>query len=388
LEQRAFSILGLSIFTSMIGIGLISPLLPIYAVKLGASGFLIGVIFSGFSISRAIFLPIIGSASDRVGRKMFIALGLFIYSLVSLGYVIAESGEALALVRFLQGFAAAMVVPISMAYVGDMAKRGKEGALMGRMNLFLFAGFGFGPLMGGVVAHLFGFRMDFYLMGGFSFFAFLLVLFFLPELGYHKKVERSHLSYRKLLIHPTIQGVMAFRFTNSIARGIIASFLPIFASRRAGVAEMGIGVLVAVNILLTSFLQDYFGRLCDRKSRKKLVFIGASLVSLALFLLPLAHTFLTLFLVSVVFGVASAIALPAATAMMVEPGRKRGMGQSMSLFNLAMSLGLASGPLIGGKLLDSYNISAPFLFAGVVSILGTWLFLKLVKRSVGISLGG
>jgi len=60
----------------------------------------------------------------------------------------------------------------------------------------------------------------------------------------------------------------------------------------------------------------------------------------------------------------------------------------MSLFNLAMSLGLASGPLIGGKLLDSYNISAPFLFAGVVSILGTWLFLKLVKRSVGISLGG
>jgi DHA1 family multidrug resistance protein-like MFS transporter len=380
LEQRAFFIISLAIFTSMIGIGLISPLLPIYAVKLGASGFLIGIIFSGFSISRSIFIPLIGSASDRFGRKVFIALGLFIYTFASLGYVIAETGETLALVRFLQGFAAAMIVPIAMAYVGDIAKKGGEGALMGRINLFLYAGFGFGPLMGGVVARFFGFKMDFYLMGGFSFVAFLLVILLLPELGYHRKLDRDQLSYRKLLSFSSIQGVTAFRFTNSVGRGIITAFLPLLASKRAGVAEMGIGLLVAVNILLTSFFQGFFGRMGDKWSRRNLVVIGAILVSIALFLFPLARTFLTLLLVSIFFGLSSAIALPAAAAMMVEPGRIRGMGQSMSLFNLAMSLGLATGPIIGGKFVDVYGIATPFIFAASVSILGVWLFLLLVKR--------
>jgi len=70
--RKIFPILALCVFSSMLGVGIIAPLLPLYAENLGATGIWIGVIFAGFSISRAIFLPIIGRLSDRIGRKLFI----------------------------------------------------------------------------------------------------------------------------------------------------------------------------------------------------------------------------------------------------------------------------------------------------------------------------
>ena len=69
-KRRVFVILFFSIFSSMLGIGIIAPLLPIYAESFGASGLWIGIIFSGFSISRSIFMPIVGRWSDKRGRKI------------------------------------------------------------------------------------------------------------------------------------------------------------------------------------------------------------------------------------------------------------------------------------------------------------------------------
>ena len=74
----------------MLGNGIIVPLLPIYAEGLGASGFWIGVIFSGFAISRSIFMPIVGRWSDKRGSKVFIATGLFISAIISLGYILSD----------------------------------------------------------------------------------------------------------------------------------------------------------------------------------------------------------------------------------------------------------------------------------------------------------
>ncbi|HDH97186.1 MAG TPA: MFS transporter, partial [Proteobacteria bacterium] len=64
----------------MMGVGIIVPLLPLYAKKLGATAFEIGMIFSGFSIARMVFMPIVGRLSDRYGRKPFLSVGLALYS--------------------------------------------------------------------------------------------------------------------------------------------------------------------------------------------------------------------------------------------------------------------------------------------------------------------
>jgi len=87
MEKKIFNTLFIAVFVSMIGAGIIVPLLPIYAKNLGATGIWLGIIFSGFALARLIFMPIIGKISDRKGRKKFIVFGLLGYSVTSLLYL-------------------------------------------------------------------------------------------------------------------------------------------------------------------------------------------------------------------------------------------------------------------------------------------------------------
>ena len=92
--KKIFPILALSIFSAMLGVGIIAPLLPLYAENLGASGIWIGIIFAAFSISRSVFMPVFGRLSDCNGRKLFLSIGLFCFSITSLGYIWANSALA------------------------------------------------------------------------------------------------------------------------------------------------------------------------------------------------------------------------------------------------------------------------------------------------------
>ena len=77
MEKKIFRVLFISLFATMLGLGIVSPLMPIFAENLGASGIWLGLIFSSFSLARGIFMPIIGRISDKTGRKKFIIVGYF-----------------------------------------------------------------------------------------------------------------------------------------------------------------------------------------------------------------------------------------------------------------------------------------------------------------------
>jgi len=69
-----------------------------------------------------------------------------------------------------------------------------------------------------------------------------------------------------------------------------------------------------------------------------------------------------------------AIALPSASAMMVQEGKKYGMGSVLGLFTMAMSVGMAAGPVLGGQVMDSWGIAMIFLIAALMELTGTGLF--------------
>ncbi len=118
IDKNIFGVLFFSMFGTVTGVGIVVPLLPIYAHNLGASGLYIGLIFGAFSISRTFFLPYFGRQSDKKGRKPFIVAGLFAYTVVSLAFILSNSVESLIAFRFIQGIASAMIMPAVQAYVG------------------------------------------------------------------------------------------------------------------------------------------------------------------------------------------------------------------------------------------------------------------------------
>lgn len=381
-KRRVFSVLFLAIFSAMLGIGIIVPLLPIYAEELGAKGISIGIIFSGFSLSRSIFGPVAGRLSDRWGRKMPIAFGLFFYGIVSIGYIFSRTVTDLILIRFAQGFAAAFIIPLAMAYIGEISPEGKEGSYVGLFTVSLFAGFGFGPLLGGALMDRLGILSNFYTMSGLCFIAFLLVLVWLPELRPEEKGIRWNMerSYMDLLRNPVAIGLFLYRFTMAYCRGILMTFLPLFAHERIGMSGFQVGVVISANVLLNSFLQAPSGRLADRYNRRRLILFGALSFTISLLAITHAITFSQVFLISIAMGISGAISLPAASSIAIQEGKKYGMGSMMGIYDMGMSIGLVFGPVSGGLIADLMGVRGAFYSGGIIGILGTIFFMALLRE--------
>jgi len=365
----------------MLGAGVIAPTMPLYARTLGAGGIGLGLVFSAFSISRAVFMPFTGKLSDRRGRKVFIVAGLTIYSLASLGYLWSGSVVELTWVRAMHGIGAAMIVPIAAAVIGDLSPAGKEGTWMGSFNVALFLGYGAGPLLGGLVLQGWGLSTAFLVMGGLSLLALVMVACWFPEPrlpAHHRMKPVSRLSV--VLKESSFKGLIAFRFTNAVCRASVLAFLPIYV-KRLHVSDAMTGFLVALNILLAGAVQYGFGRLADRMSRRVLLAAGNVLTAVSLILIPMADSVGDLIALGVIMGLGSGVAFPAAGALVTELGRNHGMGNLMGYFNLAMSLGMILGPLASGGIIDLFGQSWAFLFSGFLGLGGSVLAYLWIGKS-------
>jgi multidrug resistance protein len=372
--KKVFPILAVSIFSAMLGSGLIVPLLPLYAQDLGATGTQLGIIFAGFSISHSVFTPIVGRLSDRRGRKIFLCIGLLFYSITSLCFTWATDATQLTLVRIGQGIAASMILPIAMAYVGDLSPKGEEGKWMGYANAAFFSGFGVGPLIGGTLTERFGMNTAFYTTSSLCLLALLAVVFLLPEIRQRRIGEKGHFSFKEMSTSPLVRGLFSFRLVQAVARGGIMTFLPIFTATYIGLGTNLIGILLSVNMLPMIVLLAPAGRLADKFNRKVLVILGNLAYIFTLVLIPLANTFWQQIWLCIPRAIGGAISMPAATAMTVEEGRKFGMGSTMSILMMAMGIGMAVGPPLSGIIADFVDIKAVFYFGGAVALVGTGLF--------------
>lgn len=366
----------------MMGLGIIAPLMPLYAKNMGASGLWLGIIFSSYSLSRLIFVPMMGKMSDKNGRKKIIAIGLLLYSIFSLAYVFATNVYALTFVRFLQGFASAMTLPIIMAYIGDISPKGQEGKYMGYFNVSRFLGLGFGPFLGGVLNDFYGIDSAFYALSALTGFAFLLTLFYLQEEeGFLKeKKEKPKPSFKKLFQNRIMRGVMIFRFVSALGRGSIFAFLAIYAFSY-GISALKVGIIIAANMLFMSFLQIPFGKMADRFSKLKIIVFSGFITVISLILMPFTGNFYLLLLLNILWGSGRAMGIPATIAINTIIGRKHGMGSSTAMFMTAMYAGMVVAPLISGVLMETIGIRFVFIFAGISALAGVLIFYFLVRST-------
>jgi DHA1 family multidrug resistance protein-like MFS transporter len=382
-HRRIFFILFLALFVAMLGAGVIAPTIPLYAKTLGATGIWLGLIYSAFSVSRVIFMPMAGKLSDRRGRKVFIATGLMIYALASLGYVWSHSIFEMVWIRFLHGIGSAMVVPIAAAAIGDISPAGKEGSVMGTFNVALFLGYGAGPLLGGIVMDVVGMNEVFYLMGGLSFLSLVLVLFLPENKNAVKERVRTITPFLKIWRHDVFKELLIFRFSNAVVRGSLMVFLPVFATK-LDISAAQVGLLVALNILLTAVLQHFFGGLADRMNRHFLMIVGNTITAIPMLFIPTATSLAHFLILGVIMGIGGGLAFPAALAVATELGRKHGMGNIMGFFNQSMSLGMIVGPVTAGWVMDLLGISVVFTFVGFLGMMGSGVCVYYLYRRRGV----
>jgi len=376
-DRIIFCALFFAIFATVTGVGIVVPLLPVYARTLGASGFLIGLIFGAFSLSRSFFLPVFGRLSDKRGRKPFIVPGMLAYTLVSVAFVIFEDLTAMIIIRFIQGIASAMLLPVIQAYVGDITPKGKEGTTMGLFNMSLFLGLSIGPVLGGIIRDWISLQAAFLSMGTLSFIGFLLTQFFLPPRQQEKIIrhQRTPARWRKIIRDPEIIGLFAFRFAYTACIGIIWGFIPVLADAELSLSSSAIGFLVMTGICVSGIIHVPMGYLADRIDRRLMVSLGGIIVCGAVLSFFWAASFGNMLLASFLFGIGGGIAMPALMAIAVLTGdRSAAMGSVMSILTVAHSLGMLAGAMLAGVMMDLFQLRLAFPLGAMMMLAGVIFF--------------
>lgn len=361
-----------AIFIVFVGMGIIVPILPIYAAELGATGFALGVIVAGFPLSAGLLQPFVGSLSDRWGRKGFLIAGLIIFGLTGYIYTLAASVNHMVLIRIFHGAGAALIFPIAMACITEAAAGKNIGRYMGMFNIAIFAGIGSGPVLGGFFLDLWGRNSAFYAMALLSFISATLVALFLPGRSPSAVLEKSGRMlqvFRRMLGNRRVMGILLARMSTMIIMVPTFAFLPLLMTRQMNASGAEIGMVIACRTLINAVFQIPFGSLADRWKPNGLLLIGSTIISIGIFSVPFAVSFIPLMLLFAVIGLGEAVSWPAMGAMAAEEGNEYGQGSMMGVFNMAMNAGIFIGAMGVGALVDvlgiewAFYIIALFLFS-------------------------
>ncbi len=389
MNKQALITLLFSIFTALLGIGIIVPVMPIFATDLGAGGIWLGLIIASFSLARALFQPIVGNLSDKCGRKRFLLAGLLIYGVVGLCLPFATSIANLIVIRIIHGIGSAMIVPIAMAYMSSMAPKGEEGKYMSMLNIAIFTGIGCGPLIGGLFTDLINMASAFYAMSALSMVAFFLVSIYMPskieEQGGVKHVA-LRIVLRAMFKSRRTVGILLARLSTMVFIVPCMAFLPLFMVKEGLGTGIEIGIVMGGRTIVNAVLQVPCGKLTDKYNKEVMLLIASLVTSLFVCLIPLADTFMSLLCIFIMIGVGEALIWPVLGAFATEEGRELyGHGSMMGLFNFAMSFGVLTGAMVSGIAMDTLGLDYAFYLSGLTVFLLTAIALVMIKTGSRIT---
>ena len=209
-ERRALAFILITLALDAMGIGLILPVMPDLIAGVGGTDIAGAAVWGGvlattFAVMQFIFGPIVGSLSDRFGRRPVLLVSLLVMCVDYLVMAVAGTIWLLLLTRVIGGITAA-TQSTATAYVADITPPEKKAARFGLVGAAFGVGFVLGPVIGGLLGEL-GMRAPFYaaaaLAGANAVFGWLV----LPE----TVTDRTRRPFRLARANPfgAFRGIMA-----------------------------------------------------------------------------------------------------------------------------------------------------------------------------------
>jgi MFS family permease len=366
---------------------------------------LIGVALSLFGFLNSLAQPFTGRLSDRTGRrKVYILFGLLVLAATSVAYAVVESYEALLLVRGLQGLGGAFVIPTTIALVNDLARSDAErGGNFGVFNTFRLLGFGFGPIVAGLVVQagpyalpsggaLSGFDAAFgvAVLGALVSFTLVTVLIEEPpmtpaEAGDDLSIAVLDDSADRLLDPVFVLGIGTLFMAISIA---LFATLQEPINRRLGQGPTWFGVQFSAVVIANVALQVPIGRAADRIGRKPFLLWGLGLLVPAVLAQGLVTSSVAMLVARLVHGVSVAMVFAPALAVAGDLAESGESGTKLSVLTMAFGFGTAIGPLLSGALFG-YGFVIPFAVGAALATIALVLVVTQVDETLegAVSIG-
>lgn len=357
-------IIYLTVFIDLVGFGIVIPALPFYVESdaFRATPFEIGILFASYSLMQFIFSPILGSLSDKYGRRPI----LFFSILGSAaGYLFIGFAFALWMV-FLGRIVAGITggnISTAQAYIADVTSKENRAKGMGLFGAMFGLGFVFGPAIGGILSR-FGIHVPFLFAAVLSIANALLVYFILPE---SVKLDlRTAVKFRKNRFAELFDSLRDAHFAtlNAVYFFLVTSFsimtyaFVLYTIFRFDYnAEQNGYIFAFIGVLAVIFQGVLFERLVKKFGENSMMLVGCSMMTASFIAIPFVNPAVgglpALLFATALLAVGNSMASPAITSLASKVSLDDEQGKSLGVLQSGASLARAIGPALGGVLLNN-----------------------------------
>jgi DHA1 family tetracycline resistance protein-like MFS transporter len=352
------------IVIDVIGFGIIIPVLPFYANEFGASGLVLGLLFTSHAAMQALFAPLWGRLADRIGRRpvMLCTIAGTSGALLFLG--LADSLAQLFAARILSGIFAANI-SVATAYIADVTDADERTRWMGMVGACFGVGFILGPAVGGPLAML-GYGVPMLVAAGLAAVNFVYAIFVLKEPEAHSATAQERAGKIGVLAAPGIRNLCITYFLFTFAVTQLETIFAYFMMSRFDYGVLGVTVILIVMAFVMVGIQGGGIRpLVARYGEKTLLVVGIALMAVSFAIVPWAPIVGLLMLPLVGSAIGRAISQPAMMGLASFQASAANRGAVMGTFQSSASLARVFGPLAAGALYDQSD-AAPFLLASAL----------------------
>jgi len=368
--------LFLVVFVDLLGFGIIIPLLPFYAEHFHATPVTVAALMAVYSLAQFLTAPLLGSLSDRVGRRRVIALSLCGIALAYLAMAFAASLALLFASRALAG-AFAGNIAAAQAYVADQTSPADRARGMGVFGAAFSLGFVLGPMIGGLLAEVGDGGTNFMLpplvAAGTSATAMVLALLMLkPGAGgaaARPALRRGFAPVVEALRSPALKplAITLFLITAAFA-GMEATFA-LWTERALDWGPRQVGMMFAYAGAIAALVQGgLIGRLTPRFGEERILRVGVIILIGGFALLPLSGGAGVLLVAMTLFAAGFGLTSPSLHSLISRHAASDAQGATLGVAQSASSLARIIGPIFAGIAFSAIGRDWPYFLGALVLV--------------------
>ncbi|MEO0525898.1 MAG: MFS transporter [Bacteroidota bacterium] len=420
-------------FIGILGYSIVIPILIFIVTDMGGNGFIYGILGATYPFFQFIGAPILGSLSDRIGRKKVLVIsqaGTFVaWTLFLLAFILpktelwSQDSEltgsymmtlpliTIFIARIFDGFTGGNV-SVANAYLSDISTDQDRNKNFGKMGASTSLGFVLGPAVAGILASTFlGEVLPLLLAALISLIAIFVINTRLKESNpcVVDTVGLRNTSFRRffqvehkdcytegdieanpekkgwgvILRQPGIPLLFSVYFLTFLAFSLFYAGLPIYANTLLKWTAIDLGIFLAYSSFIMILVQGpVLSRLSDKMPNQSLILIG-SLFLTSSFLLLSMQDIIVLYIANTLLSIGNGLMWPSFLALLAGTGSPQMQGAIQGYGNSTGSFASMLGLILGGLLFE--NIGTMVFFVGgiiflIITILMTINFLQRRKR--------
>ncbi len=347
-RSGTFHVIIASSLMGIMGVSLISPVLPELRPAFGISDAEAGLVITAYALPGIFFTPLIGLLADRIGRKQVLVPLLFTYGFSGAAIAFTTDFTVVLILRVFQGLGATALITLAITLIGDIYAGAQRDALVGVNGSMIGIGAAFFPLIGGTLGDI-AWNIPFLLYGvGILVGVLAIVLVKEPERNESADDVRVYLgrlfatsqSPRALAIFATMFGSIFVFY------GAVITALPLLLNDEFGLSPAIIGPILAVVSLTNAMTASQYGRISQTRREPELVAIGFLALGVGLLILWIAPAVSVVITGLLAFGVGLGLVFPSVDTMIIAGFSEELRAGMMGLRTSMLRLGQTIGPIV------------------------------------------